>query len=92
MKLRRAPQAQPLADLASHERRRAVERARRVLARRSIAEARVEHARVLQVGLTCTRVTVTNPTPGIVQLARDHRRHFGANLIGDAIGSGSLAH
>ena len=45
----RAAQPEPLADLPAHEAGGALERARGVLARRRVAEAGVEHARVLQV-------------------------------------------
>src|SRR5262245_3799410 len=44
------PQAQLAADMPAEERRRTLERLRRLLARRSIAHRRVEHACLLKVG------------------------------------------
>ena len=52
-----------------------------------IAEAGVVDARVLQIGAHLHARDRDEADTGIVQLARDHRRDFGANLIGDAVWS-----
>ena len=69
---------------------RALERARGVLARRRVAQARVVHARVLQVRAHLHAGDGDESHAGIVQLARNHRGDFCANLIRDAFRSGSL--
>ena len=92
LQLGRATQSQPLADLPPHEPGGTFERPRGVFLRRRIAQARVEHARVLQIGADLHARHRHEPDTGIVQLARDHGRHFGANLIRNTFWSGSLAH
>ena len=90
--LRRPSETEPLADLAPHEARGAFERARGVLACGLIAEAGVVDAGMLQVGRHVHARHGHEADAGIVQLARDHRRDLRANLIGDALRSGTLAH
>src|SRR5688500_15275863 len=90
--LRRPAQPQPLADLPAHESCGPIERARRVLARRRIAEAGVEHPGMLEIGAHLNAGHRHEADPGIVQLARNHRRDLGADLVGDTIWSGSLSH
>jgi hypothetical protein len=92
MKLGRAPQAKPFANLPSHEPRSAIECPGGVLLGRPIAKARVEHARMLKVRADLHARHRDKPDTGVMQFASDHRRHFSANLVGDTIGSGSLAH
>src|SRR5687767_2804061 len=89
---RRPAQSKSLANLVTHEPRGTLERARGVLACGRIAKAGVEHARVLQVRTHVHPRNGDESDAGIMQLPRNHRRHFGANLIGDAFGSGSLSH
>src|SRR5688572_4751729 len=89
---RRPPQAKALADLPPHEACRAIERAGGVLARGRVAEARIEHARVLQVGADLHASDGDESHAGIVQLARDHHADFRANRIRDALRSRALTH
>ena len=47
---------------------------------------------MLQVGLTLHARQRDEPDPGIVDLAREQHRQLAADLIGDAIGTGTLGH
>src|ERR1043166_5779758 len=87
LELRTAAQVrQPRADLAAEEAGGAVERARRLLARLRVAEARIEHARDLQVGGHLHARKRDEPDARVVHLAAAENlaQHL-ADLIADAI-------
>jgi hypothetical protein len=84
-----AAQAQALPDLARMK-PAARSRARAVFLAAARRQAGVVHPRVLQVGLTCTRVMVTNPTPGSCSSRAMIVVDFRANLIGHTFGSRTL--
>ncbi len=89
---RRPAQAEALADLPAHEARCPLECASSVLSGSGIAEARVEHTGVLQVGAHLHTGDGDEPDAWIVQLARDDHADFRANLVRDALRSRALAH
>src|SRR5262249_46995993 len=88
LELRRAAQPQTAADLPSHERRGAVERARGFLARLVVPEARVVDAGELQVGRDGAARQGDEADPRIVNLSAGQQlAELLADLIADAIGA-----
>src|SRR5262245_22567321 len=89
---RDAPQAQPRSDLAAKKRRGTIECARRLAPRLLVAERRVEHARVLQIRGHLNACDRHKAQARIVNVAREQLTDFATNLIGNAIGTGTLGH
>src|SRR5436190_6909956 len=84
---------QPAADLAAEKSGGALERPRRVLARFLIAEARVEHARQLQVRRHLYARQRDEADAGVVDLAAgEDVAQFLANLVADSVGPVALCH
>jgi hypothetical protein len=84
--LRRAPEAQALADLPPHERRGALKRARGVLLRSVIAQAGVEDAGELEIGSHGHARQRDESDPRVVDLAsQQHLAELLANLIADTV-------
>ena len=80
------------ADLAAQEGHRPLEGAAAVRAGLVVAERRVEDARLLKIGRHLHARDGHEPDARIVHLARQEQRELGANLVGDAVGTGSLGH
>src|SRR5262245_37169579 len=89
--LGRPPEAQARADLAPQERRGAPERAIGAAARLVVAEGGVVHARLLEIRRHGHARDRHEPDPRIVHLAREHRRDFASNLVGNASSAWSLS-
>src|SRR5580765_2245845 len=87
-----ALQPQPRTDLAPQEHRGAAQRLRAGGARLIVTERGVVDARVLEIGRDLDPGNGHEADARIVDLSRQHRRDFAANLIGDAVGSRTLSH
>jgi hypothetical protein len=86
-------QAEAGSDLAPEKRAGSFERTRRALAGVRIAKRGVVHARLLNIGADLNARHGHEPDTGIVKLAsRQQRRDLAADLIGHAVGTGSLGH
>ena len=89
---RRASKSEPLPKLAPHERGGAGQCAQGLLARRGIAQARVIHARMVQVGADGDLRDGDEADARIAQVARNHAADFRAHLIGHALRTRTLSH
>src|SRR6185295_5584391 len=92
LQLGHALQPQARSDLAPEERRRALERARRIAPRLVVAESREMHARDLQVRADVHTRQRHEPDPRVVDLAGEERGQFAANLVGNAVRTRALRH
>ena len=91
-KLRHASQLDALAELTAEEWCRALERAPRLGARLLVAHLRVVHAHELQVGRHLDPGERHEADARIVHFAQEQLADLLANLLGDAIRTGSLRH
>src|SRR5262245_59231083 len=88
----RAPQAQPGADLAAEEWRRALERAAACRAGFLVAERGVEHPRLLKIGSDFHARQRDETNARIVYFAGQQIGELASDLIGDSVGTRSLGH
>src|SRR4051812_20689541 len=90
--LRHALQAKPLANLSPQKRACPLERARRFALDGVVADNRVVHARLLQVGRHRNAGDGQESDPGIVNLSGQQRRKLRLYLVADTRGSGAWWH
>ncbi len=90
--LGRALESQPGSDLPAQERRRPAERSCARFAGLCVAEHRIQDAGHLQIGADLDARQRDEADPGIVNLPGEQRRELASDLIGDAIGTGTLGH
>ena len=90
--LGRAAQPEPLAYLPTHEGRGARQSLAAVRPRSAIAQGAVVDPRVLQIGADLHAGDGDEAQARVVQIARDHTGDLGTNLVGDSVGTCTLAH
>ena len=92
LELRDAPQTKAGSNLTAQERNRPLQAARRVAARPVVAERSEEHASVLQIRRHLNARDRDEPDARVVNVAREQLAELAADLVGDALWTGTLRH